>query len=308
MVTKPVVTECGDACNTDGSCDGSNCFCCDSVCITKFPACSSDDDCYTGQVCLTSELVCTLEPSSCEKNGGSTTTDGDDEQEEAAPTCTGLIDTEVCGENEVCCNSQCKSYVHSCTAKEDCYKGQTCTGGVCTGTPESCEMNDPAQQGCTQDSDCPDTQHCGGVEGGGIGCVNDCSSDGDCEEGASCNPNNGRCEFCQTECPASQCCNYNLDFWYCGQCCVPACPLGQACHGGNCVDLACPDSCDTCEICGPETGYVCERDPNGCGEPEADGDTDVESRRNVQCLDSNAPCTAGVDECCSGTCLMGTCL
>ena len=303
----PVINDCGNACNEDGSCDSSNCFCCDRTCITKFPSCASDSDCYTGQVCLTSELVCTLEPSSCSKNGSSS--DGDVEAEEAGPTCSGLFDTEVCGDKEVCCNGACKSYVHSCTAKEDCYKGQTCTNGVCDGTPESCTMNDPIQSTCTGDSDCPANQHCGGVEGGGIGCVDDCASDADCTDGASCNPNNGRCEYCTTQCPASQCCNYNIDFWYCGSCCEPACPLGQACNGGDfCVDMVCPDTCDDCYICGPETGYVCARDPDSCSAPETDGDTDVESRRNNQCLGSNEPCTAGVDECCSGTCLMGTCL
>ncbi len=64
-----VITDCGESCAEDGTCEGSYCFCCDSTCVTKFPSCSSDDDCYTGQVCLTSSLICKLEPLSCKKNG-----------------------------------------------------------------------------------------------------------------------------------------------------------------------------------------------------------------------------------------------
>ncbi len=180
-----------------------------------------------------------------------------------------------------------------CELDSQCETGQQCVNCQCQTT----------QYVCTNDDDCTTGHHCGSVAGGSA-CVEDCENDGDCPEGASCNPNNGRCDFCVTTCTATQCCNWNVDFWYCGSCCEPPCPEGQACQGGACVNLQCPLECDECEFCGPETGYVCERDPD-C---TVDGDTDTESR-DVQCLEAGDACgEPGMDGCCSGICLMGQCL
>ena len=110
---------------------------------------------------------------------------------------------------------------------------------------------------CFVSSNCPDGLICGP---GGF-CKKSCLETG-CELG-NCNENTGLCGFCQAQCSEGQCCNYNqYEFWYCGNCCSPPCPEGTACMAGDCVDLECPESCDVDEICGPETGYVCERDPD----------------------------------------------
>jgi len=120
--------------------------------------------------------------------------------------------------------------------------------------------------------------------------------------GTACNTANGLCEWCgasdPTEaCTASQCCNYSGTFWYCGTCCVPPCGDGQACKGGTCVDLKCP-TCDADQECGADFT---------CHDVAADGDQDQEARAAI-CLPANSTCSAGGTLCCSGTCLMGTCL
>lgn len=148
---------------------------------------------------------------------------------------------------------------------------------------------------CQRSSDCPNGQVCGN---GGC-CTDHCSTAG-CPNGGTCNTLNGYCEWCDESCSANQCCNYHENFWYCGSCCIPPCAEGQACQGGRCVPLQCP-TCGPCEICGPETGWQCDED-SSCT------DGDGTERGGDSCLPANAACIEGVDVCCSGTCLMGTCL
>ncbi len=251
-------------------------MCCDNQCVSKYPDCVSGINCFEGQTCG-EELVCTGEPTSCEKQLDPAA-DVDLPADEDTPPAD--EDQNPADEDE-----------NPPADRDDAV------------TPD--REDNPVS--CTSDRNCEDGTHCGPDRV----CVADCTSNTGCPEGAACNPNNGRCEYCNTPCPSGQCCNWNVDFWYCGSCCEPPCADGKACQGGNCVDLRCDSSCDTlCYDCGASTAYICVRKENydsipGCGAP--DGDYDQE-RSRTSCLPANSSCVVGVDECCSGTCLMGTCL
>ena len=152
---------------------------------------------------------------------------------------------------------------------------------------------------CRNSSECPENFVCeAGV------CIGWCSETG-CDHltGSICNPNNGRCEMCPETCGRNRCCNLGfLDegaFWYCGTCCDPVCGENQVCSEGQCIDVQCP-VCNPDEYCGAATGYRCITIRQG---------GDYESQENgSSCLPANSRCIEGVDECCSGSCLMGTCL
>ena len=152
-------------------------------------------------------------------------------------------------------------------------------------------------QACSSDAQCGAGQICGPY---GF-CIADCREFG-CTYG-TCNTNNGRCEFCEPICATGQCCNYGGTFYYCGSCCPTPCAEGTVCQSGNCVTPTCPTNCrtsDPCYSCGPETGYLCERtDAPGCNGSEY---------RTVECLRTGQSCREGVDVCCLGHCLLGTCL
>ena len=323
--------ECTDSadCPSGYSCDTVNSVCVEDENATE---CGANKACGEGYECV-------------EGPDGSSkcvpTSTGGDTDEPVTVACD-----PPCSDSMMCCNQQCVTKYPDCVSGINCYEGQTCGENLyCEGEPTSCDKQlDPAADvdlpadedtppadeddtvtpadeddtvvqpereetvtACEADRNCPDGSYCGPDHV----CVPDCTSDAECSEGATCNPNNGRCEYCTTLCPEGQCCNWNVDFWYCGRCCEPPCADGQACQGGNCVDLRCDTSCDTyCYDCGAATGYICVKKDNydslpGCGAP--DGDYDQE-RSGAACLPANTACVTGVDECCSGTCLMGTCL
>ena len=152
---------------------------------------------------------------------------------------------------------------------------------------------------CRNSSECPENFVCEAGE-----CVAWCSETG-CDHlaGSICNPNNGRCEMCPDTCGRNRCCNLGIlnngSFWYCGTCCDPVCGDNQVCSEGRCIDVQCP-ICNPDEYCGAATGYQCITIRQG-------GDYDLQENGS-SCLPANSRCIEGLDECCSGTCLMGTCL
>ncbi|RJO66909.1 MAG: hypothetical protein C4523_11135 [Myxococcales bacterium] len=224
---------------------------------------------------------------------GDTATDGDE-----PPACTSNAD---CDENEICFNGYCKDALGP--GDEDADVVDTDPDLVEEDVVEKDnaeEESDGDQVGdCERSSDCPAEYVC--VNGA---CVQHCSDAG-CDDlpGSHCNPNNGFCEYCDDLCAQDRCCNFYWEatdsFWYCGSCCVPSCPAGKACQSGQCIDLKCP-SCEADQVCNASTGYVCKDDL----QPDGDGG----ERGGMNCLPANAECLDGVDICCSGTCLMGTCL
>ncbi len=286
----------GQFCNDQGHCEATK-------------GCTVDADCESGFECQV------------DINGdGQCMPIADGDSEIGPSTCTTHAD---CATDEFCVSGKCEDRFPACQNNNDCWPGQTCnlTTGKCEGddplppdgdddTPDGDDDTtdgdiDTAPDGdtaacvteCNRTSDCPGTEVCGP---GGC-CVPPCTA-GSCEEG-ECNPNNGLCEFCSLfdpPCASDKCCNYNVDFWYCGTCCVPPCADGYVCQVGTCVPLQCPE-CPPNFCCSAETAYLCV----ACG---GDPDTEVSERGRQACLPANAPCMEGVDLCCSGTCLMGTCL
>jgi len=295
--------------------------------VTFGEACNVDDDCADGLVC---------NDGICQK-----TADGDavEEDKDAVDTETEADVTLDCEDDWDCpidfrcmdgiCieNTQCKS-------DTDCQPGQTCKDGVCTGDPiidgdmdqdqdleqtenpvdgdmDQDKESDPLCDPCQKSIECADGLICNSD-----GCCDDPCAKGECPDGMVCNSQNGYCEYCDEQCAVDQCCNLMPGtFWYCGECCEPPCAEGYACQRGQCEPLEC--RCPPGDICGPETKYLCYTPPvDGDDDGEdpwfPDGDTDWDSgegeRSNAMCLPANSSCMDGIDECCSGTCLMGTCL
>ncbi len=291
--------------------------------------CTSDVDCNV-------DYTCYISADSLDGTGKCvpiTVVDGDPNIGDG-DTSTGCTTDDQCEATEFCYQGTCQDKNPTCTGNADCWPGQYCdpTDGICKGEividgdkdtvdgdpdavidgdddnvvdgdPDTVDGDEdepvdgdiPVGQPCDRTSDCPVGSVCGpsGV------CIEHCQTSG-CTAPAHCNPNNGYCEYCDQTCAASQCCNYNVDFWYCGGCCVPPCSAGNACQAGTCIPLQCP-TCSPGEYCdGANTGYICVDDPTQ--------DTGEGERGNVSCLPANSACIEGVDICCSGTCLMGTCL
>ncbi len=305
--------------------EGYSCLATEGVCAVdpKAGPCQSDLDCPE-------DYSCYIAPDSvdgigkCIPGGG---TDGDtDSTDEPAGTCVGkacLTDANCGDVSCFCCLGKCEEKYPDCQNSRDCWPGQrcnpdslTCEGQVpvCTEDPDGDvdtdkTDTDPSTDGdntdgddtdgdtpdgdsstCDTSGDCPGDMVCGP---GGV-CIENCTVSG-CDWG-TCNPNNGYCECCDG-CTASQFCNFNEDFWYCGSPCIPPCAEGQACLGDTCVPLQCP-TCGANQTCSAATCFLCEDVP-------VDGDGE---RSGSSCLPANASCIEGVDTCCSGTCLMGTCL
>jgi len=295
----------------------------DGVCGTDANAtpCYDVTECSTGYCCYVATDSadnlgkCVPEDGSvsCDIPGDGDTGDGD---EGIPDTCK--EDSDCNDPNYVCCDNACEERNRYCDNIRDCLNGQRCEDGVCTGEPVCGEDGDVDTAdpdvdavdgdvdpdpdpdpdnagGCERSTDCPEGMICGP---GGV-CGPRCDATGQsCPEGQTCNPNNGLCECCENDCETGRCCNRSQGFWYCGQCCTPPCADGQACQAGTCVALACPE-CDSGETCDEGTACkVCESEP-------VDGDTDG---TKDACLPANSACQEGVDNCCSGTCMMGTCL
>lgn len=302
--------------------------------------CASNADCVEGTpyVCAITDTI----DGTGKCIPGGPTEDGDDpvedgDTDESVPT-TCSVDAQCGNTDYFCCLGACEEKYPLCQASRDCWAGQRCNTSTtrCEGAVPSCaapdgdddkpvdgdpdeidttepdvpDIDDTPVDGdttdnsnaCSRRQDCPEGMVCGP---GGV-CVDWCT-ESSCPEGSNCNSNNGLCEFCDTACPANQCCNYNQDFWYCGHCCVPPCPSDQACQGGTCVPLQCP-TCAPDKCCkDEETGFICVPNTHPACGGSTDGDTDAE-RVGSLCLPANASCIEGVDTCCSGTCLMGTCL
>ncbi len=298
-----------------------SCLVADGVCGTDPQAiqCYDVADCTDGYCCyIASDSIdnlgkCVPDDGSVSCGGG---TDGDNADGDKGVPDSCKEDSDCNDPNYVCCDNKCEERNRYCDNIRDCLNGQRCEDGVCTGEPQCGEEDgdedtvdpdieeaaeadpDPDPDnvgGCERSSDCPEGQICGP---GGV-CGPRCDAAGQsCPAPQTCNPNNGMCECCENDCEAGRCCNRSQGFWYCGQCCTPPCPTGQACQAGQCVALTCPE-CDQGQSC--EDSNPCKV----CVDDEPDGDTDGTKEA---CLPANSACQEGVDNCCSGTCMMGTCL
>ena len=295
-------------------------------------ACNSSSGCISGYSCLISGVSGKCVPDA-------SAVDGDDES-----TCACQQDSD-CGDvtQQFCYQCSCQPRYPTCAASGDCWPGQTCNteSGKCEGEviidgdtdtdtadgdlpidgdddnvtpPDGDEEMPPADPDpdpdpiqpdgdddqnicipCASSNDCPGILVCGT----GSCCIEPCDAES-CPSPTTCNASNGFCEFCNPACTGGRCCNYNEDYWYCGTCCTPPCGAGKVCQAGSCVTPYCP-ICSADEHCdGFATGWMCVPD-------EVDGDSRF-APTSMRCLPANSDCTEGVDHCCSGVCLMGTCL
>ncbi len=338
LLVGATMTQCSDSSSDDGDGDTTlidclshvdcpvkySCTPADGVCGEDPNAISCYDlaDCTAGYCCF---VDATSEDGSgkCVPDDGSVSCEGDGDGDDSDGDDGGIpsfckTDTDCGNPAYVCCFNKCEEKNGACQDTRDCLPGQYCQDDFCQGDPV-CEIGvdgdedkatdadldpeleaevEPEQQsGCERTSDCGADEVCGP----GGECVPRCDAAGaaECPDPQHCNPNNGYCECCETMCAPGQCCNRaEGGFWYCGQCCSPPCANGQACQGGTCAPIVCP-TCEATETCSATTCWECE------GEPPPDGDT--EGTKSA-CLPANSACEEGVDNCCSGTCMMGTCL
>ncbi len=278
--------------------------------------CYSDADCPSGYHCIerdNGENICSpddgLEPT--------TPSDGDAEQEDSTERC--LSDAECPPGSE--CDTASGICVTNTPDDDDDDVIDDDDDDVIDDDDDDLDGDVPLEDGdndaplledgdldedlplyCQADAHCPEGMIC---DADGI-CIEDCTYEG-CEFG-TCNEETGHCEFCEPLCQSGTCCNYAVQFWYCGSCCVPACGDGMVCSQGECIEPSCPADCprDNCHTCGPETGWLCEEDPS-CFVPDGDAEGS-ESGEGGACLSPGSGCQQGMDECCSGVCLLGTCL
>ncbi len=250
---------CVPGCNENSDCDGNVlgrtvCDTIDGHC--DFP-CSTDADCTAPEVCLRGGF-CNL---ACEPIIPCASTSD----------CPGVM---VCGDDSVC-RTGCDSDAH-CTAPETCVdhscsficssnsdcvsagRGDACSDGKCSDTPDLCINDNDCSEGVCRDGQC----------------ISGCRSDSQCFPGESCVEN--RCEF---RCSSPQECVAN--------------GYGTACIDGICKEVnAGPDneghsrctSCQTCSELGTCKDIDCTDDDqcpgcscllgrnNVCGECQYDSD------------------------------------
>lgn len=242
--TPGIPKDCGDdnLC-TDDSCDPSN-----GQCEYTFNArpCEDGNPCTRKDQCFQGSCVGT--PATCDDGNECT----DDSCDPADGQCVFTYNNKECDDGEFC------------TVKDKCSQGS------CTGTPVTCNDNNP----CTKDY-CDETnKRC--VNEPIVGCLN-CTVDKDCNDGNACTQEKcvaSKCEFTLltgTACEDGNKCTQK-DTCQNGQC-QPGAPLicaPKMCHGAVCIPAT---GC----VYTPLTGGTCD-----------DGD----------------PCT-GPDQCVAGSCVAG---
>jgi hypothetical protein len=180
------------------------------------PACASNRQCSSGQVCV----------------GGK---------------CQQCTADSQCGPSAKCQAShtaiQC-----TCSADTDCASGDTCQSGICgpgntgcgTGPRPSCPNGQACINGacgpCSSFEDCNNTSS-PGVGLPGLACVNGactaCSSNSQCGGGQACV--GGTCGACVTNAQCGQ--NGQCRFGYCTCTSDAQCSAGQRCGWGVCVEM-----------------------------------------------------------------------
>lgn len=266
-----------------GDCAGAN---------PALPACRDDADCPGTQRCVPDDTICVPSTCSCDELSStwSCTEDcgpgfvcrperpGCEEDDPAAQACQ--IDADCPGtqrcvqDNSACVPSECH-----CDAPSG---GWVCTADcgpafVCTSAEGSCAGENPAEQVCQIDADCPGTERC--VHDDSVCVPSECSCDAqsgdwvctaDCEPAAACAPEVSACEGpnpaaqeCQGDgdcagerrcvqddsaCVPSACsCDEPSGTWLCARDCVPRSTCGPVvfnCVGPNPAQQECQESAD----------------------------------------------------------------
>lgn len=244
-------TQCddGDECTTED-------VCVDGVCVG-----GSADTCDDG-------LECTLDL--CDSESG----------------CSHVPNDELCDDNNVCTDNQCSipggcifpNKTGGCDDNSVCTEEDTCTGGLCTGTPIDCDDD----VFCTIDS---------------------CIADSGCQH----QPSDALCDDmnpCTTDvCIANVGCDHTPTNDPCND--KNSCTTGDFCSGGVCQSGA-PIACDdnnqcTTDSCDPAKGCVNTKVAKSCDDGNActSGDTCVDgvckSTKIIDCADGNICTTDSCD-------------
>ncbi|HEY2773809.1 MAG TPA: hypothetical protein VGK20_07130 [Candidatus Binatia bacterium] len=266
----------------------------------RTPHCSSNADCSTDNNVCTDEVCnavgsglgdsfgCSHNPNTATCDDGQFCTTGD---HCSAGSCVGTARN--CSDNNVCTTDSCDeandrcvntNNTNSCDDGLFCTTGDTCSGGVCAGTPRSCNDNNV----CTDDSCNEDTN----------ACVNTPNASS-CDDG----------QFCTTgdHCSAGSCVGTAVNCDDSNPCTNDSCSNAQAkcLHANN--TAACDDGlfCTTGDAC---SGGSCSGSPRSCNDNN-DCTDDSCSEQSASCVNtpnSNACddglfCTTG-DTCSAGSC------
>lgn len=237
----------------DDDCNGQA-DCADAVCATK--ACSDDDACTTGEVCLGGVCAngapvscdatpgpCFIAPGVCGATGcsfavnvgaacpgGVCRSDGTCVAGTVEVLCGDGIDNDNDGAKD-CADSDCNQ--QSCTDGDPCTTGELCANGVCpTGAP-SCTVAPgkcfAAPGACLTDGGCDFTQRAPGAScGSGLSCAVDAGCLPEETGGALCSnglddDGDGTKDCADPSCAQSSCSDNN------------ACTAGDLCQSGSCV-------------------------------------------------------------------------
>ena len=313
--------------NDGGLCDDGNLCtandtCLDGVCAGTPPDCSAlDSDCTVG-VCDPASGQCTVEPAN---EGG------------------GCDDGNACSVDDFCSNGVCVAFEADCSGYDDacnvgvcnpvtglcdrepineggacddgngCTENDTCSAGVCGGTPKDCSALDGA---CVSGV-------CLGTTG--ICTVEPFNEGGACDDGDACTGNDtcagGLCAGAAVDCSGlTDACNDGACIGSSGLCAaVPAneggtcddgdlCTINDSCAGGVCagevVDCSALDSDCTLGVCDPDTGAcmaVAVSEGGACD--DGDGCTVNDACVSGACVGELKDCSALEDACNLGACI-----
>jgi len=197
------------ACNVDTDCSEGSDQVCDKVqgkCVARVPSCPF------GTVCNRQTLQC-----------------------EAA--CT--TDDE-CAADEACQTAPCRCTNNECVVIQRCRDHNECAAGLVCVIPSG-QVEGECQDGCTQDSDCPQGHLCGSTGSRSV-CVKSCASNADCTLAENCS----------------------------GGACVPGCQTVEVC---DVCEFCKPVTAkvNSCEPAGTSYCQTCFPPFGGCNGPDASG-------------------------------------
>ena len=321
--------------------------CGDENVATTRVACTNDDVCPIGQVCLRKDGFCGAVSCDFCQPGQVCYTDAAGNASCSRPECFRPTD---CTAPATCIGGLCQE--STCSKREDCPEGKICNlASQCVDPPEMCSNNAecPAGQicpasgfcrpGCANSSECAAGEFCSESNT----CVSGCRSSMDCSAEQTCNAQN-KCVCDTAKCPAGSACDPDQNKCVEGafDCRQPqdTCPMGTFCNGATgqceqgCTDQPnMPNSCTSGEICNLATGSCVPdncpgKDPTSCmGDVRApywnptacacvQCIRDEQCGPNETCNDNgecgtcNTPCNANTPGTCQGNtpyCVSGCC-
>ncbi|HAA58458.1 MAG TPA: hypothetical protein DCE42_27085, partial [Myxococcales bacterium] len=259
--------------------------------------CSTESDCVTGEACKSvsaGQNVCICETDADCRGGkkcsnfqcidGTPAGGGDGEPCRSDGSC----------QNGLTCITHPTTNIDTCV--KDCQGAAVCpTGQVCDSQLKACVPDTTKPGGADQGQPCNTSTPCkAGLicigQGNAALCYKECDGTvGSCPTGTKCTPVSGSNDsFCKAVAPTG---------------CNPACPTGQTCQNGTCVNdtpAGCNPACPTGQTC--QNGTCVNINTSGC-DPACSVGQICENGTCVfapQC-DANTACAYG-QECINGIC------